>query len=91
MLQATIQLLAACRPNNVTNLPSDNKWVKTNFCPAFSEEWVRGLRDVPHAKQDTTGACEGFHSALKAEESTGCCTRCGMRCVVTIHMCFGVS
>ncbi len=42
--------------------------MKTNFCPAFSEEWVRGFHDVPQAKQDTTGACEGFHSALKGDE-----------------------
>ena len=38
------------------------------MCTAFSEEWVRGFRDVPHAQQDTTGACEGFHSALKGDE-----------------------
>ena len=23
---------------------------------------------MPHAQQDTTGACEGFHSALKGDE-----------------------
>ena len=31
-------------------------------------EWVRGFRDVPHAQQDTTGACEGYHSAIKGNE-----------------------
>ncbi|KAL0021959.1 hypothetical protein WJX79_007464 [Trebouxia sp. C0005] len=31
-------------------------------------EWVRGFWDVPHAQQDTTGACEGYHSAIKGNE-----------------------
>ena len=34
----------------------------------FADEWVRGFRDVPHAQQDTTGACEGYHSAIKGSE-----------------------
>ena len=33
-----------------------------------ADEWVRGFRDVPHAQQDTTGACEGYHSAIKGNE-----------------------
>lgn len=34
----------------------------------FADQWVRGFRDVPHAQQDTTGACEGYHSAIKGNE-----------------------
>ena len=30
-----------------------------------TEQWVRGFRTAAHSQQDTTGACEGFHSALK--------------------------
>ena len=26
---------------------------------------MRGYRNVPHAQQDTTGACEGWHSSIK--------------------------
>ncbi|KAL0023355.1 hypothetical protein WJX77_010470 [Trebouxia sp. C0004] len=32
------------------------------------EEWVRGFCEVNHTRQDTTGACEGFHSAIKGDE-----------------------
>ncbi|KAL0025611.1 hypothetical protein WJX79_007777 [Trebouxia sp. C0005] len=32
------------------------------------DEWVRGFRDVEHAQQDTIGACEGYHSAIKGNE-----------------------
>ncbi|DBB05560.1 TPA: hypothetical protein ACH3X1_012507 [Trebouxia sp. C0004] len=35
------------------------------------DEWVRGVRDVPHAQQDTTAACEGYHSAIKGNELAG--------------------
>ena len=28
-------------------------------------QWVKGFRTVRHAQQNTTGACEGFHSVLK--------------------------
>ena len=40
----------------------------TRYISPYADEWVRGFRDVPHAQQDTTGACEGFHSALKGNE-----------------------
>ena len=33
-----------------------------------ADEWVRGTHDVPHAQEDTTGACEGFHSDIKGNE-----------------------
>jgi hypothetical protein len=29
-------------------------------------EWVRGFRTVARSQQDTTGACEGWHSSVKA-------------------------
>ena len=35
---------------------------------ATLDEWVRGFRGVQHAQQDTTGACEGYHSAIKGNE-----------------------
>ncbi|KAA6421245.1 MAG: hypothetical protein FRX49_08731 [Trebouxia sp. A1-2] len=33
-----------------------------------TDKWVRGFWHVPHAQQDTTGACEGYRSAIKANE-----------------------
>lgn len=36
-----------------------------NQLTALAEQWVRGFRTASHSQQDTTGACEGFHSALK--------------------------
>ena len=40
----------------------------TNSRIVTADEWVRGFRDVPHAQQDTIGACEGYHSAIKGNE-----------------------
>ncbi|KAL0029191.1 hypothetical protein WJX79_001351 [Trebouxia sp. C0005] len=33
-----------------------------------TDEWVRGFQGVPHAQQDTTGACEDYHSAIKGNK-----------------------
>lgn len=33
----------------------------------IAEQWVRGSRTAAHLLQDTTGACKGFHSALKMQ------------------------
>ena len=39
-----------------------------SHCYLLADEWVRGFRDVPHSRQDTTGANEAFHSAIKGDE-----------------------
>ncbi|KAL0027564.1 hypothetical protein WJX77_011083 [Trebouxia sp. C0004] len=50
------------------------------------DEWVRGVRDVPHAQQDTTAACEGYHSAIKGNELAGKSRLQGRRVDWLLHL-----
>ena len=52
----------------------------------YADEWVRGFRDVPHAQQDTTGACEGYHSAIKGNELAGKSRLQGRRVDWLLHL-----
>jgi hypothetical protein len=38
--------------------------ISSSLCCA--DAWVKGYRNMKRALQDTTGICEGWHSALKA-------------------------
>ena len=57
------------------------------WCAFAADEWVKGSRDVPHSQQDTTAACEGFHSAIKGDELATKTRLQGMSChVMSCHV-----